>query len=164
MDNHAHKRGWEKFCNDLMRLRDDETASTPAGTDLTEIDAFTSELANLVAKPKGETMPIFQGAAVPKYGSGEWALPHISLRPFVTIEEFQSMDKTGVVDLYRRVHGRCPIEEYRGRMAERDDWVQFLWGKSRGDTHVGLPTAPLTADDIGEYILQEQRGDANKPR
>jgi len=99
------------------------------GACLTEIQSFTSEFTANVDQMKRQCAsetPILEGATVPEYGKGAWERPDISLKEFSTIYEFQAADKTGILEEFKRITGRCPIEEFKDRMVWSDGWYPYF--------------------------------------
>ena len=125
------------------------------GACLTEIQSFTTEFtANVdqMKRQRASETPIFEGAAVPEYGKGAWERPDISLKAFSTIYEFQAADKTGILGEFKRITGRCPIEEFKDRMVWSDGWYPYFSNVVYHDKNIGMGVANLTAKQVREYM------------
>ncbi len=125
------------------------------GSYVHEIQCFTSEFKANVDRMKCQRThetPIFEGAPVPEYGSGAWERPNISLKAYSTIYEFQATDKTGILEEFKRVTGRCPIEACKDRLVVSTDWYPYFSNMVYHDKNVGLGTADLTVAQVREYM------------
>ena len=131
-----------------------------AGSDLREIKSFMTEFSLNVDRMKCQRThetPIFEGAPVPEYGNGAWERPNISLKEYSTIYEFQAADKTGILEEFKRVTGRCPIEECKDRLVLSEGWYPYFSNMVYNDKNVGIPVADLTVAQVREYIRRGRK-------